>query len=156
MDNLNQSPRNERPKHPGTSRDDNTKSSQKWIFFRCLCAVIVLTFFRLSVTFHRQSIETSSLSALMSERPVVENEKIIEHEPLNIVLFYADDWTMQVLGKLNPLVQTPNIDKMADNGMLFTENFVTTSVCWISRASLMVCIRYRLLFEFAVEYCIYI
>jgi arylsulfatase len=60
-----------------------------------------------------------------------------EQEPLNIVLFYADDWTMKILGKLNPLVQTPNIDRMADNGMLFTNNCVTTSVCWMSRATLM-------------------
>jgi arylsulfatase len=56
---------------------------------------------------------------------------------LNIVLFYADDWTMKVLGKLDPNVRTPNIDKMADRGMLFVNNCVTTSVCWISRATLM-------------------
>ncbi len=56
---------------------------------------------------------------------------------LNIVLFYADDWTQKVLGKLNPDVHTPNIDQMADNGMIFTNNCVTTSVCWISRATLM-------------------
>lgn len=58
-------------------------------------------------------------------------------EPLNIVLFYADDWTMKVLGKLNPDVKTPNIDRMADKGVLFSNNCVTTSVCWISRATLM-------------------
>ena len=58
-------------------------------------------------------------------------------ERLNIVLFYADDWTMKVLGKLDPTVKTPNIDKMADQGMLFLNNCVTTSVCWISRATLM-------------------
>jgi len=56
---------------------------------------------------------------------------------LNIILFYADDWTMNVLGKLNSLVHTPNIDKMADKGILFVNNCVTTSVCWISRATLM-------------------
>jgi Sulfatase len=56
---------------------------------------------------------------------------------LNIVLFYADDWTQKVLGKLNPDVHTPNIDRMADNGMIFTNNCVTTSVCWMSRATLM-------------------
>jgi arylsulfatase len=60
-----------------------------------------------------------------------------QENPLNIVLFYADDWTMKILGKLNPLVQTPNIDRMADNGMLFTNNCVTTSICWMSRATLM-------------------
>jgi len=57
-------------------------------------------------------------------------------EPLNILFFYADDWTMNVLGKLNKYVETPNIDKMADEGILFTNNCVTTSICWISRASM--------------------
>lgn len=66
-----------------------------------------------------------------------EEEKIPEHDPLNIMLFYADDWTMNVLGKMNPEVITPNIDRMADEGMLFTSNYVTTSMCWISRATLV-------------------
>ena len=55
----------------------------------------------------------------------------------NIVLFYADDWTARILGKLNPHVHTPHIDAMADNGVLFSHNCVTTSICWISRASLV-------------------
>mmetsp|Transcript_1242 Transcript_1242/g.2647 ORF Transcript_1242/g.2647 Transcript_1242/m.2647 type:complete len:702 (-) Transcript_1242:126-2231(-) len=55
---------------------------------------------------------------------------------LNVALFYADDWTMKVLGKLDKHVKTPNIDEMADNGMLFTNNCVTTSVCWASRSTL--------------------
>ena len=63
--------------------------------------------------------------------------KAFDYNKLNIILFYADDWTMNVLGKLNPNVHTPNIDKMAENGMLFTNNCVTTSVCWVSRATLM-------------------
>ncbi|KAL3914377.1 MAG: hypothetical protein SGARI_000157, partial [Bacillariaceae sp.] len=60
-----------------------------------------------------------------------------DQEPLNVVLFYADDWTMKVLGKFDPDVKTPHIDNLADNGMLFSNNCVTTSVCWISRASLV-------------------
>jgi len=59
-----------------------------------------------------------------------------QQEPLNIMLFYADDWTLKVLGALNEYVSTPNIDAMAERGMLFTRNCVTTSVCWISRNSL--------------------
>jgi arylsulfatase A-like enzyme len=60
-----------------------------------------------------------------------------DHGPLNVVLFYADDWTLKVLGALNPHVKTPNIDQMAKNGMLFPYNCVTTSICWISRATLV-------------------
>ena len=70
-----------------------------------------------------------------------------QHDPLNIVLFYADDWSFRTLGameralnntkyKVPPFVKTPNIDKMAENGLLFTHNCVTTSICMVSRASL--------------------
>lgn len=70
-------------------------------------------------------------------RATASDQREEPHDPLNVVLFYADDWTLKVVGKLNHLVKTPNIDKMADNGMMFTQNCVTTSVCWISRATLM-------------------
>lgn len=59
-----------------------------------------------------------------------------KEKQLNVALFYADDWTMKVLGKLDKRVKTPNIDAMADKGMIFTNNCVTTSVCWASRATL--------------------
>jgi hypothetical protein len=58
------------------------------------------------------------------------------NETMNIVLFYADDWTFQTLGMVNPAVLTPNIDQLAREGMLFRQNSVTTSICWQSRASL--------------------
>jgi arylsulfatase A-like enzyme len=57
-------------------------------------------------------------------------------EPMNVVLFYADDWTMKVLGKFDSRIKTPNIDRLADKGMLFANNCVTTSICWMSRATL--------------------
>jgi len=58
-------------------------------------------------------------------------------KPLNIVLFYADDWRFDTLGAAgNPVVKTPVLDQLAKDGMLFRENCVTTSVCWISRATL--------------------
>ena len=43
---------------------------------------------------------------------------------------------MNVLGALNPCVQTPNIDAMVEWGMLFTQNCVMTSICWISHNTL--------------------
>jgi arylsulfatase len=58
-------------------------------------------------------------------------------QPMNIVFFYADDWTMKTLGMLNPHVRTPNLDKMAKRGMLFRNNCVTTSICWQSRSTMM-------------------
>jgi arylsulfatase A-like enzyme len=62
----------------------------------------------------------------------------VEREPderLNIVLFYEDDWTAKTLGLLNGKVLTLNLDTMAKRGMAFTRNCITTTVCWMSRAT---------------------
>jgi arylsulfatase A-like enzyme len=60
-----------------------------------------------------------------------------EKKPLNILLLYGDDWRHDSLGSAsNGLVKTPFLDKLATEGIRFTHNCVTTSVCWISRATL--------------------
>lgn len=57
--------------------------------------------------------------------------------PLNILLLYADDWRHDTLGVAgHPIVQTPEIDKLAKQGVRFSANYVTTSICAVSRASL--------------------
>jgi arylsulfatase len=59
-------------------------------------------------------------------------------KPLNIVLFYADDWRHDVLGVANhPVVKTPHLDALANDGIRFTRACVTTSICGVSRASLL-------------------
>ncbi len=56
---------------------------------------------------------------------------------MNILVLYADDWRHDTLGVAgNPVVQTPNLDRLANQGVRFTENCVTTSICGISRATL--------------------
>ena len=58
-------------------------------------------------------------------------------KPLNILLLYGDDWRHDSLGSAsNGLVKTPFLDNLATQGMRFTHNCVTTSVCWVSRATL--------------------
>jgi arylsulfatase A-like enzyme len=58
-------------------------------------------------------------------------------KPLNILLLYGDDWRHDSLGAAsNGLVRTPFLDNLAAEGIRFTHNCVTTSVCWISRATL--------------------
>lgn len=58
--------------------------------------------------------------------------------PLNIVLLYADDWRHDTLGCAgNPVVRTPNIDALAQGGVRFTRNAVTTAICGVSRASML-------------------
>lgn len=57
--------------------------------------------------------------------------------PLNVVILYGDDWRHDTLGVAgNPVVKTPNIDQLAREGVRFTHNFVTTSICWVSRSNL--------------------
>jgi len=58
-------------------------------------------------------------------------------KPMNILLLYADDWTAKTLGAAgNNVVKTPVLDKLAKEGVRFSENCVTTSICWVSRATL--------------------
>lgn len=57
--------------------------------------------------------------------------------PLNVVVLYADDWRFDTLGCAeNPVVKTPNLDRLANDGFRFTHNCVTTSICGVSRATL--------------------
>ena len=62
---------------------------------------------------------------------------IAAEKPLNILVLYADDWRHDTLGVAgNPVVKTPRLDALASQGMRFTQNCVTTSVCGVSRACL--------------------
>ncbi len=58
-------------------------------------------------------------------------------KPLNIVVLFADDWRHDTLGCAgNPVVKTPHLDALASEGVRFTHNYVTTSICGVSRATL--------------------
>ena len=58
-------------------------------------------------------------------------------KPLNILLLYGDDWRHDSIGSASGgLVKTPFLDNLATQGTRFTHNCVTTSVCWVSRATL--------------------
>ncbi len=55
----------------------------------------------------------------------------------NILLLYADDQRDHTLGCAgHPIVKTPNLDKLAKEGVRFENAFVSTSTCWVGRASL--------------------
>jgi arylsulfatase len=56
--------------------------------------------------------------------------------PQNILIFYPDDWRHDDLGDTNPHMKTPFFTQLAKEGIRFTHNAVTTSICWISRATL--------------------
>ena len=56
----------------------------------------------------------------------------------NIVLIFTDDQPQNAMGCMgNKVISTPNMDKLAAEGVLFENSFVTTSICCCSRASLL-------------------
>jgi arylsulfatase A-like enzyme len=58
--------------------------------------------------------------------------------PATIVFILADDMRWDALGAAgNRALQTPNLDWLASSGHHFKNNFVTTSICPSSRASIM-------------------
>lgn len=56
----------------------------------------------------------------------------------NIVFIYTDDQPQSALGCMgNKAISTPHMDRLAADGVLFDHMFVTTSICAVSRASLL-------------------
>jgi arylsulfatase A-like enzyme len=57
---------------------------------------------------------------------------------MNIVFILADDLRWNALGCMgDKIIQTPHIDRLAEKGVLFSNSFVTTSICAVSRASIL-------------------
>ena len=56
----------------------------------------------------------------------------------NIIVIFTDDQGYEDLGSYgSPLIKTPNIDQMAEEGVRFTDFYSANSVCSPSRASLL-------------------
>jgi len=56
----------------------------------------------------------------------------------NMVIIISDDHAYQAISAYgSTLMQTPNIDRIADEGVLFTKAYVTNSICGPSRAVLL-------------------
>ncbi len=58
--------------------------------------------------------------------------------PPNIIFILTDDHRWDALSAMgHPFLETPNLDRLADEGILFESAFVTTSLCSPSRASFL-------------------
>jgi len=57
-------------------------------------------------------------------------------KPPNILLIMSDDMGFSDLGCYGGEIETPNLDRLAANGLRFTE-FYSTGRCWPSRATIM-------------------
>jgi arylsulfatase A-like enzyme len=57
---------------------------------------------------------------------------------MNVVFIIGDDWRWDTLSCAgNPVVTTPHLDALAANGVRFTQARVTTSICGVSRATML-------------------
>ncbi|SIO57121.1 arylsulfatase [Singulisphaera sp. GP187] len=56
--------------------------------------------------------------------------------PPNVVIFLADDLGFSDVGCYGGEIETPNLDRLAANGLRFTQ-FYNTARCWPSRAALL-------------------
>jgi len=54
----------------------------------------------------------------------------------NFVVILSDDQTYRAIGYNNPVVKTPNMDKLANDGFRFDRFFVASPICMASRASI--------------------
>ena len=58
--------------------------------------------------------------------------------PPNIIFILSDDQRFDALGVAgNPILKTRNLDSLANNGVYFTQACATSSICCVSRASIM-------------------
>lgn len=56
----------------------------------------------------------------------------------NIIFLLTDDQRWDAMGAMgNDIIQTPHLDKLANDGILFKNAYVTTSICAVSRASIL-------------------
>ena len=58
-------------------------------------------------------------------------------QPLNVIFILTDDQRFDEMGFMNPIIDTPNIDRLAREGVHFKNAFVTTALCSPSRATIL-------------------
>lgn len=80
----------------------------------------------------RQFFAACGVAAAFSALPAGAQSK-----PMNVVLIIGDDHRGAALGcGGHPFLQTPNLDRLAAEGVRFTNACVTTAICCTSRASI--------------------
>jgi arylsulfatase len=62
----------------------------------------------------------------------------MDNQPLNVLLILTDQLRHDALGCAgNPVVETPNLDRLAEQGIRFTNAYTDVPVCMAARAALM-------------------
>ncbi|TLX71835.1 sulfatase [Labilibacter sediminis] len=77
------------------------------------------------------------LSLVIGKTYAGDKEKGSDKRP-NIIFLLTDDQRFNALGCMgNTEIQTPNIDKLADQGIMFTQHYNPTAICMGARATIM-------------------
>jgi len=64
--------------------------------------------------------------------------QVASNDRPNIIVIVTDDHRWDALGAAgNPIIRTPHLDKLASRGIHFRNAYVTTSICAVSRASIL-------------------
>lgn len=80
----------------------------------------------------------SSTAAALSLQRGVSQLKTAGRRPPNVLFILPDEWRAQALGCMgNPDVQTPHLDRLASEGLLFSNTFANTPVCCPARACIL-------------------
>ena len=78
-----------------------------------------------------------SIGCAGGDRPVPQEQSSTASERPNLLFIITDDQRFDMLGDLHPFLETPNMDRLAAEGLRFENAFVTTPICAASRASLL-------------------
>ena len=65
------------------------------------------------------------------------NQTSAPEPPPNLLFIITDDQRFDMMGNMNPMLHTPTMDRMTEQGVRFEQAFVTTAICAASRASLL-------------------
>lgn len=83
----------------------------------------------------RAFLELAGLGALAWSMPR-RVSRAASHERPNVVVILTDDQACRAIGYNNPVVKTPNLDRLASEGLIFDGAYVASPICAASRASL--------------------
>ena len=67
----------------------------------------------------------------------VSSDEPAREAPTNIIFILTDDQRFDELGFMNSDLETPSMDRLAEQGVHFKNSFVTTSLCSPSRATIL-------------------
>ena len=111
----------------------NNKSYDTMTWFLCLFFTMFLT-----ITSCQEDNTGRRVDGSDDEDEEVNNPNPGSTSPPNIVFLLTDDQRFDALSFAgNKVLKTPNIDSLAQNGVYFKNAYVTTSICAMSRASIL-------------------